>query len=218
MADDSMAREALLGKLEQMADPDFLREAMRVTLQAIMEEDVQRLTTLGLHERGEDRSNYRNGYRNREFDTRLGTIPLRLPRTRSGSYLPPFLEPRRRAEQALYVVVQQAYVNGVSTRKVDDLVQAMGLPGMDKSQVSRICKSLDEQVRAFRERPLDKDFVYLWLDATYLKVRENGRVVSTAVVVAVAVNVDGTREIIGFDVGPAESYAFWKEFLRSLTK
>lgn len=218
MAEEIMPIQALIGKLEQANGFDFLKETMRATLQAIMEEDVKRMTGLGLHERGEDRSNHRNGYRDRDWNTRVGTIPLKIPRTRSGSYFPPFLEPRKRSEQALFLVVQQAYVSGVSTRKVDDLVQAMGLERMDKSQVSRICKALDEQVQAFRNRPIENDIVYLWLDATYLKVRENGRVVSMAVVVAVGVNTDGAREILGFDVGPAESHAFWKEFLRGLTK
>lgn len=217
MADNSMVYQALLGKMNEEGK-DFLREGMGVLLHAIMEEDVKRSTGLGLNERGEGRTNHRNGYREREFDTRLGTIPLRVPKTRCGSYFPAFLEPRRRSEKALFAVVQQAYVSGVSTRKIDDLVQAMGIEKMDKSQVSRICKQLDELVEAFRSRPLDKNYRYVWLDATYVKVRENHRVVNTAVVVAMAVNDEGAREILGFDVGPAESYAFWLEFLRSLVR
>lgn len=218
MAEDSMPIQELLDKLDSVTDLDFLREGVRVLAQALMEEDIKRLTGVALHERSEERSNHRNGYRDRGWDTRVGSISLRIPRTRSGSYFPPFLEARKRSERAMLAVVQQAYIQGVSTRKVDDLAQALGIDRLEKSQVSRICKELDQQVTAFRERPLQNDYVYVWLDATYLKVRENGRVCGMAVVVAVGVTADGARDVLGFDIGLTESHAFWKEFLRSLVK
>lgn len=218
MAETSMAIQELLDKLRGDASLDFLREGFRVLAQSIMEEDVKRLTGVGHGERSDERTSHRNGYRERDWDTRAGTIPLQIPRTRTGSYFPPFLEPRRRCEKAMLAVVQQAYIHGVSTRKVDDLVHAMGIQRMDKSQVSRICKALDAEVEAFRARQLEHEYVYMWLDATYVKVRENGRVVSMAIVIAMGVTLEGTREILGFDLGPTESHAFWKEFLRSLVK
>jgi putative transposase len=163
------------------------------------------------------RSAQRNGYRERRWDTRVGEVELAIPRLRTGSYLPSFLEPRRRAEQALVAVVQEAYVNGVSTRKVDRLVEQMGLRGLSKDQVSRMCRGLDEQVQAFRERPLEGAYPYLWLDAKIEKVRERGGVRQKALVVAYAVHESGIREVIGLDVGEAETEAFWTEFLFSLT-
>jgi len=198
-------------------DIDFLRETLQVVLHAVMDADVSQQIGAGLHERTPDRADYRNGYRPRRWDTRAGTIDLQIPKLRAGAYLPPFLEPRRRSEQALLAVIQQAYVEGVSTRRVEDLVQALGCSGISKSQVSRICQQLDEQVQAFRARPLDAGpYPYVWLDALTQRVREGGRVVSVAVVVATAVNGQGQREVLGLDCGASEEGAFWLSFLRSL--
>jgi putative transposase len=160
----------------------------------------------------------RNGYRERVWDTRVGSIELAIPKLRAGSYFPSFLEPRRRSEQALVAVVQEASVSGVSTRKVDRLVEALGLAGVSKDQVSRLCHGLDEQVQAFRERPLESAYPYLWLDAKVEKVRAGGRVEHRALVVAYGVDATGQREVIGLDVGAAETVAFWREFLRSLIR
>ena len=198
-------------------DVDFLREALQVMLQAVMQADVSQRIGADLHEHTPERAAYRNGYRPRRWDTRAGTIDLRIPKLREGTYLPAFLEPRRRSEQALLAVIQQAYVEGVSTRRVEDLVQALGCDGISKSQVSRICQQLDAQVQAFRERPLDQGpYVYVWLDALTQKVREGGRVVNVALVVATAVNGQGQREVLGLDCGASEDGAFWLSFLRSL--
>src|SRR3989304_146249 len=163
-----------------------------------------------------DFADQRNGYRERAWDTRVGTIDLRVPRARDGSYFPSLLEPRKRAERALVAVVQEAYVQGVSTRRVDDLVQALGIAGISKSQVSRLCQELDGEVERFRTRRLEGPYPYLWLDATFLKVRREGRVVSLAVVIAIGVRETGEREVLGLDVGPSEDGAFWLQFLRSL--
>jgi transposase-like protein len=196
---------------------DFLRDTLQVVLHAVMDADVSQQIGAELHEHTPDRTAYRNGYRPRRWDTRAGTIDLRIPKLREGAYLPGFLEPRRRSEQALLAVIQQAYVEGVSTRRVEDLVQALGCDGISKSQVSRICQALDAQVQAFRERPLDEGpYPYVWLDALTQKVREGGRVVNIAVVVATAVNSQGKREILGLDTGASEDGAFWLSFLRSL--
>src|SRR5215813_12790440 len=156
-------------------EPDFLREAIRVMSALLMEVEVSQKAGGERYERTAERSAYRNGYRERLWTTRVGEIPLRIPKLRAGSYFPSLLEPRRRAEQALVAVIQQAYVQGVSTRKVDELVQALGLSGVDKSAVSRICRELDDVVVRFRERPLEAAYPYLWLDALYLKVRQNHR-------------------------------------------
>lgn len=207
----------LIRKHADDADFDFLREAAQVVLQAVMDADVSQLIGASLHERAPDRLTHRNGYRSRRWDTRTGTIDLRIPKLREGSYLPTFLDPRRRSEQALLAVIQQAYVEGVSTRRVEDLVQALGCDGISKSQVSRICETLDEQVQAFRERPLDQGpYPYVWLDALTMKVREGGRVVNIAVVIATAVNAQGKREVLGLDTGASEDGAFWLSFLRAL--
>jgi len=181
-----------------------------------MELEVSELVGAQRYERTETRKTYRNGYRSRPWDTRVGTIELRIPKLRQGSYFPSLLEPRRRAERALVAVVQEAYVQGVSTRKVDDLVRALGLDGISKSEVSRLCAELDEQMERFRNRPLESEYPYLWLDAKPIKVRQDHRVVNMAAVIAVGVTRTGQREVLGFDVGAAETYEFWLAFLRSL--
>lgn len=211
-------RMALLELAEKHADGDFLRELGQWTLQRLMDLEAQALCGAEPHERSGDRVNQRNGYRPRQLETRIGTMELKIPKLRHGSYLPAFLDPRKASERALVAVVQEAYVKGISTRKVDDLVQAMGMTGISKSQVSRLCKELDEQVEVFLNRRLDGAWPYLWLDATYLKSRENGQVVNRALVVAVGVNDSGRREVLGLAVGPAETEGFWTEFLRSLVK
>jgi putative transposase len=203
---------------EKHADGDFLRELGQYTLQRLMELEVQAECGADKHERSEERVNQRNGYRDRELHTRIGTLALRIPKLRQGSYMPSFLNPRKLSEKALAAVVQEAWVKGVSTRKVDDLVQAMGMTGISKSQVSRLCEELDGRVQQFLERRLEEPFTFLWLDATYIKVRDNGRVVNKAVIVAVGVRDEGYREVLGLAVGAAETEAFWKDFLKSLIK
>ncbi len=197
-------------------DADFLREGVRVLSQALMELEVSEQLGAGKHERTEGRKGYRNGYREREWDTRVGTVELAVPKVRDGSYFPSLLEPRRRAERALTAVVQEAYVQGVSTRRVDELVKSLGMTGISKSQVSRICSELDEEVERFRGWPLSGMYPYVWLDATFVKTRQQGRVVSQAVVVVIGVNAEGMREVLGLDVGPSEDGAFWMGFLRGL--
>jgi transposase-like protein len=206
----------LLNKDEQGADPSFLRDGIRLLAQELMEAEVTQLVGAGLHERSESRVTHRNGYREREWDTRVGTVGLEIPKLRQGSYFPGLLEPRRRHERALLAVVQEAYIHGVSTRAVDNLAQALGINSISKDQVSRICKELDAQVHAFRTRRLDGEFPYIFLDATFEKVRENGRVISMATLIAVGVKSTGEREVVGVDVGPAEDLEFWLEFLRQL--
>lgn len=198
------------------ADSDFLREAIVLLTRLLMEAEVSERIGAGRYERSESRQGYRNGYRDRVWETRVGEIPLQIPKLRSGSYFPSFLEPRRPAERALLAVIQSAYVEGVSTRKVDELVQSLGLTGIDKSKVSRICKELDEGVTAFRHRPLEVAYPYLWLDALYLKVRQNHHIVNMAVVIAVGVRETGEREILAIDIGASEEEAFWTAFLRGL--
>jgi putative transposase len=212
----SMALMELVRKAELDGDVDFLREGVRVLSQALMEVEVSQHLGAERHERTGERAGYRNGYREREWDTRVGTLGLRVPRVRDGGYFPSLLEPRKRAEQALVSVVREAYVQGVSTRRVDDLVRALGLDGISKSQVSRLCEALDAEVERFRGRRLDGAHPYLWLDATFVKVRDGGRVVSMAVVLASGVRASGEREVLGLDVGPAEDGAFWHQFLRGL--
>lgn len=217
MARESMDLLELLRKRAVDADMDFLREAMAVLVHAIMEAEVVGKTGAGYGERTADRLTQRNGYRPRPWDTRVGTLDLRIPKLREGSYFPSLLEPRRRSERALLSVVQQAYVEGVSTRRVDDLVKALGCEGISKSQVSRICHELDSVVEGFMGRPLDAGpYPYLWLDALTQKVREAGRIVNVSVVVATGVNREGKREVLGMDVGTSEDGAFWLSFLRSL--
>ena len=202
--------------LEKHDDGDFLRAVAEAVLQLLMETDVEGVIGAGRHERSDGRTTYRNGYRDRALDTRLGTLNLRVPKLRQGSYFPGFLEPRRTSEKALVAVIQEAWIGGVSTRRVDELVQAMGLSGISKSTVSKLCKDIDERVGEFLNRPLNGEWPYVWLDATYLKVRQGGRIVSIAAIIAVAVTVDGRREIIGLGTGPSEAETFWTEFLRSL--
>ena len=217
MADDlRMALIELLRKAEVAQDTDFLREGVRVLSQALMELEVSQHLKAERYEHTSERTGQRNGYRERQWDTRVGTIELQVPWVRDGSFFPSLLEPRRRAEQALTAVVQEAYVHGVSTRRVDALVQALGMQGISKSQVSRLCETLDGEVQRFRNRRLAGRYPYVWLDGTFVKVRENGRVVSTAVVIAVGVKDSGEREVLGFDVGPSEDGQFWLQFLRSL--
>jgi putative transposase len=207
----------LLRKAQVQGDADFLKEGVRALSQALMEMEVEEHIGASRHERTEGRSGHRNGYRERTWETRAGAIELKVPRVRDGSYFPALLEPRRRAERALSAVVQEAYVHGVSTRKVDELVKALGMTGISKSRVSELCEELDEEVERFRNRELEGTYPYVWLDATYVKARQDGRVVSIAVVIAVGVNGEtGEREILGVDVGPSEDGAFWTSFLRSL--
>jgi putative transposase len=204
--------------LQKAGDADFLRAVAEAVLQLMMEADVEGLVGAGRHERSPERLNYRNGYRERTLDTRLGSLQLRVPKLRQGSYFPPFLEPRKVSEKALVAVIQEAWIGGVSTRRVDELVQAMGLAGIGKSTVSKLCKEIDERVGAFLERPLEGEWPYLWLDATYLKVREGGRIVSVAAIIAVAVSTEGRREIVGLGLGPSEAEPFWSAFLKGLVR
>jgi transposase-like protein len=217
MADElRMGLEELLRKAELDQDADFLRDGVRVLAQALMELEVRQHLGADRHERSPERTGHRNGYRERPWDTRVGTIELEVPRVRDGSFFPSLLQPRKRAERALVAVVQEAYVQGVSTRRVDDLVKALGLDGISKSQVSRLCETLDAEVERFRTRRLDGPYPYCWLDATFVKARQEQRVVSLAVVIAIGVNASGQREVLGLDVGPSEDGAFWTQFLRSL--
>ena len=215
MTDDKITLRTLL---EKSSDADLLREMIAFSAQRLMELEVEGLTGAEHGERTPERINQRNGYRDRPWETRAGTVDLKIPKLRKGSYFPGFLEPRRTAEKALTAVIQEAYIQGVSTRSVDELVQAMGMSGISKSQVSRLCGEIDDKIRSFLDRPLEGDWPYLWLDATYVKVREAGRIVPVAVTVAVAVNDQGRREILGMAVGASEAETFWTEFLRSLTR
>ena len=217
MADKvSMALAELVRKAEANGDVDFLKEGVRVLSQALMELEVAQHIGAERYERSGERSGQRNGYRERTWDTRVGSLELKVPRVRDGSYFPSLLEPRKRAERALVAVVREAYVQGVSTRRVDDLVKALGLDGISRSQVSRLCEELDGEVERFRQRKLDGPFPYVWLDATFVKVRQDHRVVSMAIVIAIGVNDSGQREVLGLDVGPSEDGVFWQSFLRSL--
>jgi putative transposase len=218
-----MAEELRIGLSELLHkamiehDADFLKEGVRVLSQALMEVEVQEHVGAARHERNAGRTGQRNGYRERSWDTRVGTVELKVPRVRDGGYFPSLLEPRRKAERALAAVVQEAYVHGVSTRKVDELVKALGMGGISKSRVSELCEELDGEVERFRGRPLEGSYPYVWVDATYVKARQDGRVNSVAVVIAVGVNGEsGEREVLGMDVGPSEDGAFWASFLRSL--
>ncbi len=217
MADElRMALADLLRKAAAEPGVDVLREGVGVLAEALMELEVTQYLGAERHARTPERSGQRNGYRERGWDTRAGTVALRVPRVRDGGYFPSLLEPRKRAERALLAVVQEAYVEGVSTRRVDDLVKALGIAGVSKRQVSRVCAALDAEVERFRTRPLVGAYPYLWLDATFVKVRDDGRVANQAVVVAVGVAADGAREVLGVDIGPSEDGAFWLAFLRGL--
>jgi transposase-like protein len=205
-----------LRKIELELDEDWLRQMVQNFTQAVIELEAEQQIGAGRHERSPARTTQRNGYRERGLATRVGELELRIPKLRTGSFFPSLLEPRRRAERALLAVVQEAYVEGVSTRKVDDLLIALGLTGIDKSAVSRACKALDAVIEPFRNRPLAGQSPYIWLDALYLKVRQNHRIVSKALVIAIGVRETGEREVLGWAIGASEEQAFWSEFLRSL--
>jgi len=213
MTDD---RLALLELIEKRADADLVREMLHFAAGRVMELEVHACTGAAHGVRDPARQVQRNGYRERPWETRAGRIELAIPRLRRGSYFPSFLEPRRTAEKALTAVIQEAYIQGVSTRAVDDLVKAMGGSGISKSEVSRLVEEIDGRVGAFLTRPLEGEWPYLWIDATYVKAREGGRIVSTATIIAVGVNTDGRREVLGVATGASEAEVFWKGFLRSL--
>lgn len=215
MTKDMMDVQALIGKT---SDGDFLREMIGFAAQRLMEMEVGERTGAAYGEKDPERVAQRNGYRERDWETRAGTVELRIPKLRKGTYFPGFLEPRRMAEKALTAVIQEAYIQGISTRSVDDLVKAMGMSGISKSQVSRLCEEIDVRVKAFLDRPIEGDWPYVWLDATYIKVRRAGRIVSVAVIIAVGVNSDGRREVLGMTIGHSEAEVFWTEFLRSLAR
>ena len=211
-------RIALQALVEQAPDADFLREMIGFAAERLMAMELNALCGAGHGERNAERTNMRNGYRERVWETRAGAVTLPIPKLCKGSDLTFFLEPRRTAEKALAAVIQEAYIQSISTRSVDDLVKAMGMSGLSKSQVSRLCQEIDERVTAFLDRPLEGEWPYPWLDATYIKVREAGRIVSVAAIVAVAVNTKGKREVLGLGLGPWEAETFWSDFPRSLTR
>ena len=215
MTDEMMNLRLLV---EKSADSDLLREMIGFTAQRLMELEVGAATGAGHGEKNPMRLAQRNGYRDRDWETRAGTVELRIPKLRTGSYFPSFLEPRRMAEKALTAVIQEAYIQGVSTRSVDELVKAMGMSGISKSQVSRLCEEIDVKVKAFLDRPIEGEWPYIWIDATYLKVRRGGRIVSVAAIIAVGVNADGRREVLGLEIGTSEAEPIWTEFLRKLTR
>ena len=215
MTDPMMHLRSLV---EKTPDADILRDMISFAAERLMEIEVGGLTGAGYGEKSPTRFAQRNGHRERDWHTRAGTVGLRIPKLRKGSYFPGFLEPRRMAEKALTAVIQEAYIQGISTRSVDDLVKALGMEGISKSQVSRLCEEIDERVTAFLDRPIEGDWPYLWIDATYVKVRQNGRIVSVAVIVAVGVNSDGRREVLGMDIGASEAEPFWTAFLRKLAR
>jgi transposase-like protein len=215
MTDDKIALRMLL---EKGSDATFLREMISFAAERLMALETETVCGAAPGERTPERVNQRNGYRERDWHTRAGTVELRIPKLRHGSYFPGFLEPRRTAEKALTAVIQEAYVQGVSTRSVDDLVKALGMDGISKSQVSRLCGEIDERVGTFLTRPIEGDWPYIWLDATYVKARRDHHIVSVAVIVAVGVNADGRREVLGMTTGNSEAEPFWVAFLRSLTR
>ena len=213
MTDEKMA---LLDLIEKSADADLVRDMLGFAAERLMEAEVGARTGAAHGVRDPARQVQRNGYRERVWETRVGRIDLAIPKLRKGSYFPSFLEPRRTAEKALTAVIQEAYIQGVSTRAVDDLVRAMGGSGVSKSEVSRLVEEIDGRVNAFLNRPLEGEWPYVWIDATYVKAREGGRIVSTATIIAVGVNTDGRREVLGVATGASEAEVFWKGFLRSL--
>jgi transposase-like protein len=215
MTDTMMQLQALL---ERTPDADVVREMIGFAAHRLMEMEVGSLTGAAHGEKNPLRLVQRNGYRDRDWETRAGSVELRIPKLRKGSYFPGFLEPRRMAEKALTAVIQEAYVQGISTRSVDDLVKALGMSGISKSQVSRLCEEIDVKVKAFLDRPIEGEWPYLWIDATYVKVRRDGRIVSVAVIVAIGVNNDGRREVLGMEIGASEAEPFWTAFLRKLTR
>jgi putative transposase len=215
MTNETMNLKAVI---EKTPDADLLREMIGFAAERLMDMEVTGQTGAAYGEKSPDRLVQRNGYRERVWETRAGAVELRIPKLRKGSYFPFFLEPRRLAEKALTAVIQEAYVQGISTRSVDDLVKAMGMSGISKSQVSRLCEEIDGKVKAFLNRPIEGDWPYLWVDATYVKVREAGRIISVAVIIAVGVNSDGRREVLGLAIGPSEAETFWTDFLRKLTR
>ena len=215
MTDNTMNLETMF---EKASDADLLRRMLGEGFQRLMALEAEAKAGAAYGEKSPDRLAQRNGYRERDYETRAGTVELRIPKLRTGSCFPSFLEPRRMAEKALTAVIQEAYVQGVSTRNVDALVQAMGASGVSKSQVSRLCAEIDVGVKAFLDRPLEGVWPYLWLDATYVKVRQNGRIVSVAVIIAVGVNGDGRREVLGLEIGASEAEPFWTGFLRKLAR
>jgi len=214
----TLDKMTFLEVLNQAQDKDFLAEVAKFTLERLMDYEVTTQTGAPYYVREEDRKTYRNGYRERAFDTRLGTLNLEIPKLREGSYFPSFLESRKRSEKALISVIQEAYVQGVSTRKMDDLVKAFGMEGISKSQVSSLCQEIDTKVKAFQDRPLEGEWPYVYLDALYIKVRELDRVVSKACIIAIGVNETGQRRILGFALKENESEIFWTEFLESIKK
>jgi putative transposase len=209
---------ALAELTAKCAEADLLQGMIQFVAQRMMDMDAESLCAAAYGERSPERLNSRNGYRERLWETRAGSVDLKIPKLRKGSYFPGFLEPRRTAEKALTAVIQEAYIQGVSTRSVDELVKAMGMGGISKSQVSRLCTEIDERVHAFLDRPIEGDWPYLWIDATYLKVRRAGRIVSVAAIIAVGVNTEGMREVLGLAIGASEAEPFWTDFLRSLTR